>query len=178
MIALNRILVPADFSESSAKAVRYGVALARKFNSTVFLLHVVTAHDLEILVEGERVVETLVGDTREAAAPAPDELRHNAEHDLLQGLVTEEDRRDVPMRFVVRPGERGGAYLEIVRYATEQNIDLIVMGTHGRGFVPHVLLGSVTERVLRRAPCPVLTVRHPEHEFVLPDVPLEHDTPV
>ena len=61
----------------------------------------------------------------------------------------------------------GGAYIEIVRYAKERDIDLIVMGTHGRGFMAHMLMGSVAEKVVRKAPCPVLTVRHPEHEFVL-----------
>ena len=57
----------------------------------------------------------------------------------------------------------------IVEYAESESADLIVMGTHGRGAVAHLLMGSVAERVVRIAPCPVLTVRHPEHEFVLPD---------
>jgi len=57
----------------------------------------------------------------------------------------------------------------IVDYARGHEIDLIVMGTHGRGAVAHLLMGSVAERVVRTAPCPVLTVRHPEHEFVMPD---------
>lgn len=61
----------------------------------------------------------------------------------------------------------GRPFLEIIRYAKEQQIDLIVLGTHGRGVLSHVLIGSVTERVVRKAPCPVLTVRHPEHEFVM-----------
>ena len=57
----------------------------------------------------------------------------------------------------------------IVGYAADNDIDLIVMGTHGRGGFAHLVMGSVAERVVRLAPCPVLTVRHPEHEFVLPD---------
>jgi len=57
----------------------------------------------------------------------------------------------------------------IVTYARDASIDLIVMGTHGRGAIAQILMGSVAERVVRIAPCPVLTVRHPEHEFVLPD---------
>jgi nucleotide-binding universal stress UspA family protein len=63
---------------------------------------------------------------------------------------------------------QGPPFLEIVRYAQEANIDLIVLGTHGRGGLAHMLLGSVAEKVVRKAPCPVLTVRHPEHEFVAP----------
>jgi nucleotide-binding universal stress UspA family protein len=54
----------------------------------------------------------------------------------------------------------------VLDYAAEKEIDLIVMGTHGRGALAHMLLGSVAEQVVRRAPCPVLTVRHPEHDFV------------
>ena len=56
-----------------------------------------------------------------------------------------------------------------MQYATEHGIDLIVMGTHGRKALGHLLVGSVAERVVRAAPCPVLTVRHPEHEFLVPD---------
>ena len=61
----------------------------------------------------------------------------------------------------------------IVEYAKDFGVNLIVVGTHGRGVVAHLLLGSVAERIVRIAPCPVLTVRHPEREFVLPDVVLE-----
>jgi len=59
--------------------------------------------------------------------------------------------------------------MAIVDYAREAHSDLIIMGTHGRGAMAQLLMGSVAERVVRTAPCPVLTVRHPEHEFVLPD---------
>ena len=69
---------------------------------------------------------------------------------------------------MVRELRKGSPFLEIVRYAKDKNIDLIVLGTHGRSGLSHVLLGSVAERVVRKAPCPVLTVRHPEHEFVMP----------
>ena len=56
-----------------------------------------------------------------------------------------------------------------MQYAHDNDIDLIVMGTHGRGPLAHLVMGSVAERVVRTASCPVLTVRHPEHEFVWPD---------
>jgi nucleotide-binding universal stress UspA family protein len=59
--------------------------------------------------------------------------------------------------------------LSIVEYAQNHEIDLIVMGTHGRGALAHLVMGSVAERVVRLARCPVLTVRHPEHEFIRPD---------
>ena len=62
---------------------------------------------------------------------------------------------------------------EIAKFAKDENIDLIVRGTHGRGFVAHVVLGSVAEKVVRTAPCPVLTVRNSQHEFVVADTPAE-----
>jgi nucleotide-binding universal stress UspA family protein len=62
----------------------------------------------------------------------------------------------------------GSPFVEIIRYARAENIDLIVMGSLGLGPVGHMLMGSVAEKVVRKAPCPVLTVRHPEHEFVMP----------
>ena len=72
---------------------------------------------------------------------------------------------DVTLRHSIARGE---PFVNIVRYARDNEIDLIVMGTHGRGAVKHMLLGSVAEKVLRKAPCPVLTVRDPEQEFILP----------
>jgi len=59
-------------------------------------------------------------------------------------------------------------FVEVIRYAREKDIDLLVLGTHGRGAIAHMLMGSVAEKIVRKAPCPVLTVRHPEHEFVMP----------
>jgi len=75
----------------------------------------------------------------------------------------------------VRALRVGHAFVEILHYATENAIDLIVMGTHGRGPVRHLLLGSVAEKVVRKAPCPVLTVRQPGHAFEMPGSPGARD---
>jgi len=163
MIALHRILVPTDFSETSEAAVRYGVALARAFNATLYLLHVEHRHDLEIEVEGELVVEKSLRDMGAVTFP------QNAARELLGKILTEQEQKDVQAEYVLRASGLGGPSVEIVRYAQERDIDLIVMGTHGRGSVAHMLMGSVAEKVVRKAPCPVLTVRHPEHEFVMPE---------
>ena len=152
MIALKSILVPTDFSETSMVAVRYGVALARVFNAQLSLLHV--------LHEGFGV---------EVAAPlslgllgaAQDEARER-----LGQLLTEQEREELRSETVLREGVPDA---EIVRYAGERNIDLIVLGTHGHSGLAHLLMGGVAEKVVRKAPCPVLTVRHPEHEFIVPD---------
>jgi nucleotide-binding universal stress UspA family protein len=82
-------------------------------------------------------------------------------------MLTAADRKDLHAKPAVRTAiNSAGA---IVDYAREVNTDLIVMGTHGRGAVAHLFMGSVAERVVRTAPCPVLTVHHPEHEFVVPN---------
>jgi nucleotide-binding universal stress UspA family protein len=80
-------------------------------------------------------------------------------------LVTPDDRSKLHAQVFTK---WGSPFVEIIRFAKSEDIDLIVMGSHGIGPVAHMLLGSVAEKVVRKAPCPVLTVRHPEHEFVMP----------
>jgi nucleotide-binding universal stress UspA family protein len=156
MLALRRILVPTDFSEASGVATTYGIAMARAFHAQICLLHVEPRHDLEIMVERELVVEKYLSE----AAPA---RQSNAAHELLAKLLSDDDQRDLRAEYVLRASGAGGPSAEIVRYAGERDIDLIVMGTHGRGFAAHVLMGSVAEHVVRKAPCPVLTVRSRPH---------------
>jgi nucleotide-binding universal stress UspA family protein len=170
MIALNRILVPTDFSDAAAAAVRYGVAFARAFNAQLSLLHVVEPQELEVMVERQRVVDTLLASEPSAASgPGIDESARHAARELLGRILTIQEQQELRVEYLLCAAGLGGPYLEIVRCAKERDIDLIVMGTHGRGFVAHMVMGSVAERVVRNAPCPVLTVRHPEHEFVIDD---------
>jgi nucleotide-binding universal stress UspA family protein len=155
-VALSRILVPTDFSETSAAAVRYGVAVARALDAKLHVLHVEPRHDLETMVEGELVVEKSLEGMGAANPP------QNAARELLGTILTEQERTDVQAEYVLRASGQGGPHVEIVQYAQERGIDLIVMGTHGRSGVAHMLMGSVAEKVVRKAPCPVLTVRQPE----------------
>lgn len=155
MIDLHRILVPTDFSKHSENALAYAVAFAEKFEAELYLLHVV--QDLAVFVP-EAVT---------AAPPVapPVEQLTAAVCEALDRVIDSHQLR----RFTVHAEVREGSpFYEIVRFAKEQEIDLIIMGTHGRAGLVHVLLGSVAEKVVRKAPCPVLTVRHPEHEFVHP----------
>jgi nucleotide-binding universal stress UspA family protein len=153
MLALKQIMVPIDFSEPSEAALKYGIALARGFNAKLHLLHVVA----KAAAEGSGSVEYPIG----LFERMRDEAR---EH--LHRILTGHQAEDIRSEFTIRVGT---PYVEIIRYAKDRDIDLIVMGTHGRGLVAHMLMGSVAENVVRRAPCPVLTVRHPQHEFVMPD---------
>jgi nucleotide-binding universal stress UspA family protein len=159
MIALNHILVATDFSEPAEVALAYGRALARQFGATLHVLHVV--EDLGArFVELPLYVEDLGHLQTEAEAAA---------RTRLQLLLSDDDRKVLHAKAVVVTATSPSA--AIVGYASDAmpRIGCIVMGTHGRGAVAHFLMGSVAERVVRSAPCPVLTVRHPQHEFVMPD---------
>ena len=152
MIVIKKILVPTDFSEPSDNALRYAKELATKFESKIILLHVM-GH----LISGY----SEMGLNMVPLSDVEKELTEQAKKHL--------DDVDIPdSQPVQRELRHGSAFLEIIRCAKEHDVDLIVMGTHGRGVVAHVLLGSVAERVVRKAPCPVLTVRDPEHEFIMP----------
>jgi len=157
MIAIRNILVATDFSESSATALNYGRELARRFGAVLHVLHVVD--DLAARVS---LASGLPFDLGQAQT----ELEATA-HQQLLAAVDEQDRRELNVELVQRTSP-APAYA-ISTYAREQDIDLIITGTHGRGTVAHLFMGSVAERVIRTAPCPVLTVRNPEHEFIRPD---------
>ena len=154
MIRLKTILVPTDFSECSEAAVKYGLALAEAFGASVHVLSVVeNPYTLPWATEG-------------LSAPIGEMLSDwevQAKRRLAE-TVPATGPRTILATCVGSPN------VEIVRYAREHQIDLIVLGTHGRGLIGHMLLGSVAERVVRTAPCPVLVVRHPQREFVA-DVP-------
>lgn len=155
MIQLQRILLPTDFSEYSAAARKYACAFADQFQAELHLLHVI--QDLA----------PLVPEPGAALAPPIDylrELEQNAQAMLGRAL----DAEWAVGKKITRVVRQGPPFLEIIRYAREANIDLIVLGTHGRTGLAHVLMGSVAEKVVRKAPCPVLSVRHPEHEFIAP----------
>ena len=155
MIDLHRILVPTDFSKSSRNALTYGAAFAARFGAELHLLHVV--QDLALFIpEAVMLAPPMV---------PPVEQFVSAARAALDRAVQELATPDV--RVIPQVGE-GTPFEEIVRFAREKDIDLIVMGTHGHTGLAHLFLGSVAEKVVRRAPCPVLTVRHPEHEFVHP----------
>jgi nucleotide-binding universal stress UspA family protein len=157
MIALKKILVATDFSEPSEAALAYGRELARNFAATLLVVHVVD--DLLSRVAGS---DGFVFSDPTLQAQVEETARQR-----IGALLSNEDRDELNAEALVTTSNTP-AYA-IVDYARQANVDLIVMGTHGRGAVAHLLMGSVAERVVRIAPCPVLTVRHPEREFVLPD---------
>jgi universal stress protein A len=157
MIALKKILVPTDFGEAADVALNYARALARNFGASIAVLHV--AEDLTARMFAGEVYMAM-------PAAMQKDVEDMARKQLGERLI-DNDPDPLPVQPVVMTSNAPA--LTIVHYAKESNIDLIVMGTHGRGAMAHILMGSVAERVVRLAGCPVLVVRHPEHEFVVPD---------
>ena len=153
-IVLKRILVPTDFTNVSRTAVAYGAALSEEFGASLHLLHVLDGaigiEPLTLPLGARKVIE------RKAEATAWEELRT---------LLSKEDQARVRAVLAL---EWGTPFVEIVRYARTHAIDLIAMSGRTNGHATHVLLGSVVENVLHSAPCPVLTLRPREREFVQP----------
>jgi|LakMenEpi03Aug12_release.lakeMendotaPanAssembly.Ray.scaffolds.fasta_scaffold07972_4 nucleotide-binding universal stress UspA family protein len=141
----DRILLATDFSDCSQAARQQACALAERFGGELHLVHVLPD-------------PLLLAPEPGFALPVPSEYLLQLEADArraLDGVVT---REWASGRIVVRQIRHGNPANEIVRYADEQRINLIVVGTHGRGALGHLLMGSIAERVVRLAGCPVLTV--------------------
>lgn len=141
---LKNILVPTDLSEGAEEALDYACDIARQFGATVHLIHVIGIPTLGVPELGvaltSTVIDSLIRDNQEALDALVLRKQNNAT--FGQTLLRTGDARDL-----------------ICQTAKDLDADLIVMGTHGRRGVSRALLGSVTETVVRSAPCPVLTVR-------------------
>jgi nucleotide-binding universal stress UspA family protein len=181
VFALTRILVPTNLGEPSQTAIKYGVAFARQFRAKLFLVHVLPARELEAALETERVLEVFspgvavagaaVAGAAVAGAPEPDPgaIARNAAREDLARLLGPDDEQATRAEYLLRPSGVTGPGDAIIRCANELDVELIVMGKHRLGFVEHLVAGSVAEKVIRHAPCPVLVVQHPEHDFVVSD---------
>jgi universal stress protein A len=161
MIRLEKILFPTDFSPATDTARDYAIGLAREFDAELHLLHVM--EDL-----AARLPEFGMGLAFPAfVADSATRLRDYEQQAIAQLTEITPDGADRLRRCVIAVKE-GRTFEQITEYAQAHRIDLIVMGTHGRSGLAHVLLGSVAERVLQRAPCPVLTVRPRDFVFEMP----------
>ena len=147
--SIHRILVPTDFSAASKQALAYALSLAAAVSGSVELLHVWK----QPVVSGGRLV-FIAG---EITQPLAEWTRKQALADMEKFLAETGAEDAVQTRMCE------GEPAEVIRQVAEEDeFDLVVMGTRGRSGVPRILLGSVAERVLRTAPCPVLTVRPPQ----------------
>jgi nucleotide-binding universal stress UspA family protein len=155
MIRIRNILVPLDLSDYAAHALPYATELASSFGAGLHLLHVVDSQWVASAGAGVSFPEY------------GENMLKRFEDDGQKSLiaVAETIPEATPVVTAVRIGP---PHVQIVQYARDEEIDLIVVATHGRGGLKHVLIGSVAEKVVQMAPCPVLSIKNPEHEFIMP----------
>jgi len=148
MFKLKKVLYPTDFSEASLEALKYAVSFARSCHAKLILMHVVNE---KMFSEGLSL----------ARVSAPEALGHEMTSEAarkLKMLVPAADREGLDSEQVIL---NGTPFAEIIRYAADNAVDMIVIGTNGHSGVEHMMFGSTAEKVVRKAHCPVLTVKPP-----------------
>ena len=185
-LALKRICVPTDFSAAADHAVHFGAALAHSYDAELFLLNVIEhtgslVQHPDFSGSGE-VARAYFSRLEQAVAEAEEKMEQDGDdepHDVAElirsleaGAVEQIDAVGSEWwqgLTVHREVRHGHPVKEINHFVEKMDIDLVVMGTHGHSKLATVLLGSVTERVVRTCTCPVTVVRHPEHQYNLVD---------
>lgn len=152
LINLKKILVPIDFSEHSKNALKYAVPFAKQFGAEILLLYVV-----------EPTIYPADFSFGQVGFPNMEAEMYSRGSEELKKLAEKEIQDIVNWRIRVNTGK---AFAEIVKVAAEENADLIIIATHGHTGVEHIIFGSTAEKVVRKASCPVLSIRAPEKEFV------------
>jgi universal stress protein A len=152
MIDLKRILTATDFSQASQVALQYAGAFAKAFGAEVILCHVLEKPDF---------LSSLPPVSEAYFPPNLSELQEKHARVQCEQVLAAAGLSQARVLLL-----HGSPAKEIIRAAAAESVDLIIAGTHGRGAIAHMLLGSVAERIVRTAPCPVLTVRSGEHEFI------------
>ncbi len=151
MAEFEKILFPTDFSESAENASRYAISLAKKYGSKLYVIHVVEPF-------------TYTTDFGLDYSAQYMEMEASAKR-LLNEIVASIKKDNLDVEGTVLSGE---PFVEIIKYARQAHVDLIVMATHGRTGIEHMLLGSVAEKVVRKSPYPVLTVKKTGQTFTMP----------
>lgn len=145
MKEIKTVLIPVDFSDSSELLAEYALAFGSGFSATVLVLHVVSSlEDFTGLYVPHISLETVMGEVYRSAKKA------------LNDFCLTHFEKKIPYESILAKGE---PYREILKVAAEKKADVIIMGTHGRSGLDHLIFGSTVERVLRGASCPVLTVK-------------------
>jgi nucleotide-binding universal stress UspA family protein len=160
---LSRILAPTDFSRFSGFALEWAANLAEALRAELVLLHVVPE-------EEGKIIEEVIGEG--AAVHIPRGIRENVLEERQKKfreqfhiVLPDYLKKSIKVEEILRIGV---PFLEIIKTAKEKDVDLIVMGTHGRTGLSHALIGSVAEKVVHHAHCPVLTIKHPQYRFIAP----------
>ena len=148
-----KIVCPVDFSEFTEEIVTYAVSIAKKFNTELHLFHVIPNLNYFTPYESFLTPENLVA------------IENNIGVEVDRDFNKIIKKIDIPVKKITKTGV---TFVEIIDYVKTEAIDLIVMGTHGRSGIEHILIGSVAEKVVRKAPCPVLTIRPKNKSFQMP----------
>ncbi len=148
-----KVLCPLDFSEFSDEILAYAVGIAKQFDSELHLIHVIPNLNYFTPYESFLTPENLVA------------IERNIEGEVGKDFDKITKNLDLPVKKIIKTGV---TFVEIIDYIKEQDISLVVMGTHGRSGIEHILIGSVAEKVVRKSPCPVLSVRPKGKTFSMP----------
>jgi len=148
---IQKILVPIDFSDYSKSALKYAVNFCKNCKADMFLIYVV-----------EPVIYPPDFSMGQIAIPSVNSEWDERARQELDKLAKEEIPSSVTVKTIIKTGK---PFVEIVETASELDVDLIIIATHGRSGVEHILFGSTAEKVVRKAPCPVLTLREPIKGF-------------
>lgn len=154
MLNIQKILLPSDFSSFSKIAAPYAVDMARKFGADLYIIHVFDENILDQYYFGDR-------ENAEKYYKELQKIFQSKIDEVIEDIETE-DINLIPILA------NGSPFIEILKFIRQEGIDLLVCSTHGRSGLSQVLMGSTAEKLVRKAPCPVLTVRHPEFEFEMP----------
>jgi nucleotide-binding universal stress UspA family protein len=155
MIKIEKILFPTDFSEHSEHAFGYALSFAKEYGAELLMLHVV--EDVQYLANAYMFDVPMM--------PSFTDLEQNRIKEMDDFV---ESRNVDPSVKIEKSVRHGRPFVEIIQAAREEKADLIVIATHGRGGLEHILFGSTAEKVVRKAPCPVLSIRLPGYEFEMP----------
>jgi nucleotide-binding universal stress UspA family protein len=148
---IKKVLVPIDFSDYSKSALKYAVNFAKTFNAEIILVYVV-----------EPVIYPPDFSMGQIAMPSINAEWDDRAKDELQKLAKSDITGTENVKTVIKTGK---PFIEIIETAKEEDVDIIIIATHGHSGVEHILFGSTAEKVVRKAPCPVLTLREPIKGF-------------
>jgi nucleotide-binding universal stress UspA family protein len=151
---IKKILIPTDFSASAMHALKYAIDLNKSFNARLYLLHVLQdITDFSEFNLSPTILPQLYAEFEQNAT--------NKLEEIVNTLVPKDTACDT---YIIH----GVPFYEIIQFSKDEGIDLIVIGSHGRTGIKHVLFGSTAEKVIKKSICPVLTIRHPESAFEMP----------
>jgi nucleotide-binding universal stress UspA family protein len=158
MVIVKNILVPTDFSDFSRHALDYALTFAKTFGARIILMHVTPERELDAIRQVSPYFDP--GKLEDFL-----QQRQSEDRKQLDEFIPSESKEGIEVETIHKVGI---PFVEIIRTAKKKKVDLIVMATHGRSGLAHVIFGSVAEKVVRKSTSPVLSIRPPEHEFTMP----------